>query len=251
MSDTAVPTDAPSTSTAPSAAPPAMGLVARLVGVVFAPKETFAAVAARPKWLGMLLITTILMAVVAGGFYATPVGQQAYLDQASKPNPLTGAVPGEQQMKYIEAFARYMPYLSGGAVLIGGPIVTLVMSGIAFLVFGTFMGGQAKFKQVFAVVTHSGVIGLVSQLIVMPVNYFRETLESPMNLAVLLPMLDPGGFLAKLLGQVELFRVWSIFVLSIGLAVVYKRKTQSVAIPLFVIYAVIAIAMAAFAAARS
>jgi hypothetical protein len=237
-------------STAPTA-PPGKNLVARFVGVIFAPKETFVAVAARPKWLGMLLVTTLLTAVVVGGFFATPVGQQAYIDQAAKPNPITGTTPGEQQMKYIEMFARYMPYVYGGGVLIVSPIVSLAMAGIAFLVFGTFMGGQATFKQVFAVVTHAGVIGVVSQLIVMPVNYFRETLESPMNLAVFLPMLDPGGFLAKLMGSVELFRVWSVVVMSIGLAVVYKRKTQSVAVPLFVLYAVIAIAFAAFTAARS
>jgi hypothetical protein len=244
MSETTVPP-------APPSAPAEKNLAARFVGVVFAPKETFVAVAARPKWFGMLLLTTVLTAVVLGGFFATPVGQQAYLDQASKPNPITGTVPGEQQMKYIEMSARWMPYIYGVGALIGSPIVVLIMAGIAFLVFGTFMGGQATFKQVFAVVVHSGVIGVVSQLIVMPVNYFRETLESPMNLAVLLPMLDPGGFIAKLLGSVELFRVWSVITLSIGLGVVYKRRTQSVAIPLFVLYAVIAIVMAAISAARS
>jgi hypothetical protein len=244
-------TTAPPASPASPAGPPDKNLIARFVGVVFAPKETFVAVAARPKWFGMLLVTTILMAVVVGGFFATPIGQQAYIDQAMKPNPITGTTPGEQQMKYIEMFARYMPYVYGGGVLVASPLITLVMAGIAFLVFGTFMGGQATFKQVFAVVTHSGVIGVVSQLIVMPVNYFRETLESPMNLAVLLPMLDPGGFLAKLLGSVELFRVWSVFVLAIGLGVVYKRRTQSLAVPLFILYAVIAIAIAAFSAARS
>jgi hypothetical protein len=244
MSETTVPPAQP-------VGPAEKNLIARFVGVVFTPKETFVAVAARPKWLGMLLLTTVLTSVIVGGFFATPVGQQAYIDQASKPNPITGTVPGEQQMKYIEMFARYMPYVYGVGALIASPIVSLIMAGIAFLVFGTFMGGQATFKQVFAAVVHSGVIGVVSQLIVMPVNYFRETLESPMNLAVLLPMLDPGGFLAKLLGSVELFRVWSVIVLSIGLGVVYKRKTQSVAIPLFVIYAVIAIVAAAISAARS
>jgi hypothetical protein len=237
--------------TVPPAAPPEKNLAARFVGVIFAPKETFVAVAAKPKWLGMLLVTTILTAVLVGGFFATPIRQQAYIDQASKPNPITGTVPGEQQMKYIEMFARYMPYVYAGGALIMSPLVTLLMAGIAFLVLGTFMGGQATFKQVFAVVTHSGVIGVVSQLIVMPVNYVRETLESPMNLAVFLPMLDPAGFLAKLLGSVELFRVWSVVVLSIGLGVAYKRKTQSVAIPLFVLYAVIAIVAAAISAARS
>jgi hypothetical protein len=238
-------------TTVPPVTPPEKNLVARFLGVLFAPKETFVDVAARPKWLAMLVITTVLSAGLLAGFMATSVGQQAYIDQANRPNPLTGTVPGEQQMKAIESFARYMPYVYGGGVLVAGPIVTLVMAGIAFVIFGVFMGGQATFRQVFSVVTHAGVIPLVGQLIVMPVNYIRETLDSPMNLAVLLPMLDANGFLAKLLGSVELFRVWWVLALSIGLGVAYKKKTQSVAIPIFVIYAVIAIAFAAFSAARS
>src|SRR5512137_1148134 len=100
-----------SETTAPPAAPAEKNLLARFFGVVFAPKETFVAVAARPKWFGMLLLTTVLTALAVGGFFATPVGQQAYIDQASKPNPITGTVPGEQQMKIVESFARYMPYV--------------------------------------------------------------------------------------------------------------------------------------------
>jgi hypothetical protein len=64
-------------------------------------------------------------------------------------------------------------------------------------------------------------------------------------------MLDAGSFLAKILGSVELFRVWWVMALAIGLAVVYKRKTRPIAITLFVVYAIIAVAAAAFSAARS
>jgi len=241
MTDTSVPHDTL----------PDKGLGARFLGIITSPRETFQGLVAKPRWFGMLVLTTVATAVLLAAFFATPVGQQAYIDKAAQGNPFGGPPPSGDALKAIERFAGYMPYIYGIGALISGPIITLIMTGILFGIFGVAMGGQATFKQAFAVVTHSGVIGLVGQVLVMPVNYFRETLESPMNLAVLLPMLDPGSFVAKLLGSVELFRVWWVMVLSIGLAVLYRRKTQSVAIPLFVLYAVIAIAIAAFSAARS
>lgn len=229
---------------------PAKGLVARVVGIVTAPRETFEDVAARPTWLGMLVLTTVLTAVLVGGFMATPVGQQAFIDKAQQGGPF-GGTPSAEQMKATERMAAYMPYVYSVAILVVSPLFTALMAGIAFAVFGAFGGGQATYKQAFSVFTHAGVIGVLGQLVVTPVNYLRETVESPMNLAVFFPMLDSGGFLAKVLGSVELFRVWWVMALSIGLAVIYRKKTRSIAIGLFALYAIIAVAIAAISAARS
>ena len=38
------------------------------------------------------------------------------------------------------------------------PLVALVIAGIAFAVFNAVLGGDATFKQVYAVVVHSGVV---------------------------------------------------------------------------------------------
>jgi hypothetical protein len=239
-----------SETTAPPTALPDKGLVARFIGVITSPRETFEAIAARPRWLGMLVVVTVMTAVLLGGFMATSVGQQAFIDKAQQGNPF-GGTPSEQQMKATEKMAAYMPYIQGVGVLVAGPLITALMAGIAFAIFGAFGGGQATYKQVFSVFTHSGVIGVLGQLVVTPVNYLRETMESPMNLAVFFPMLDAGGFLAKVLGSVELFRVWWVMVLAIGLAVIYRKKTRSIAIGLFALYAIIAVAFAAISAARS
>jgi hypothetical protein len=239
-----------SETTAPSTALPDKGLVARTIGVIMSPRETFEVIAAKPRWLGMLVVVTVLTSVLLGGFLATSVGQQAYIDKAQQGNPF-GGTPSEQQMKATEKIASYMPYILGGGSLVIGPLFTALMAGIAFAIFGAFGGGQATYKQVFSVFTHAGVIGVLGQLVVTPVNYLRETMESPMNLAVFFPMLDAGSFLAKVLGSVELFRVWWVMVLAIVLAVIYRKKTRSVAIGLFALYAIIAVVAAAISAARS
>jgi hypothetical protein len=45
--------------------------------------------------------------------------------------------------------------------------------------------------------------------------------------------------------MVDLFIVWYVIVLAIGLGVLYRRRTQPIAISLFAVYAVIAIGLAA------
>jgi hypothetical protein len=140
---------------------------------------------------------------------------------------------------------------SVAAMVIAPPIVWAVLAGLLFLVFGVFTGGRATFKQLYAVVVHSGVISTLGTLFLTPLNYFRESLSSATNLGVFMPFLPESSFLGRLVGMVDLLLVWWVTSLAIGVAVTYKRKTAGVAIVLFGVYAVIAIGYAAFMAARS
>jgi hypothetical protein len=57
-------------------------------------------------------------------------------------------------------------------------------------------------------------------------------------------MVEENSFLGSLLGTIDLFLVWYVVVLAIGLGVLYKRRTQPIAISLFAVYAVIAVCIA-------
>jgi len=109
------------------------------------------------------------------------------------------------------------------------------------------MGGEASFKQVFTVLTHAGVISAVSTAFSGAIHYVRPgAAGSVANLGALLPMLPEHSFVANLLGMVDLFLIWYLIVLAIGLGVLYRRKTQPIAISLLSFYAVIAIVVALF-----
>jgi hypothetical protein len=58
-------------------------------------------------------------------------------------------------------------------------------------------------------------------------------------------MIDEESFLGRLAGTIDLFMVWYVVVLAMGLGVLYRRRTQPIAIALFVVYAVIAVGFAA------
>ncbi len=221
------------------------GLLARAVGIVVSPRETFAIIAERPRAFGMLVFTIVATAVLTGGFMFTPTGQQAFLDMMERRPGSTA-----QSMEMMQKIAPYMGFITIGQLVILTPLVLLLLAGLLLAVF-TLLGGGASFKQVFAVVVYSGVISVVGQLVVIPLNYFTGSMTSSTNVGVLFPMLDERGFLALLLGTVDLFRVWVVMVLAIGLAVIYKRRTGPVAVTLFLLYALIAVGYAAWFAARS
>ena len=106
-------------------------------------------------------------------------------------------------------------------------------------------GGDASFKQVFTVLVHASAISALQQLFTGPVNYFRGAVTSATNLTALLPMFEPTSFIGRVLAMTDLFLIWYLLVLAIGLGVLYRRKTQPIAITLYGIYAVGVLVLAA------
>ena len=224
---------------APTGAPAArMSLLARFLGVITSPKETFRSVAAHPEWFGALALVTLALAVLTGAFLSTSVGQTAWLEAAS-------AGADDRGYEAMLKMSKYVGYIGVVQMLIMVPLVTTVISGIFYAVFNAGLGGNATFKQVLAVVAHAGAIFVLGQLFTVPVNYLRGKMASATNLISLLPMIDDKSFLGRLLATIDLFLIWWVIVLAIGLAVLYRRRTQPIAIGLFCAYAAIALTIAA------
>jgi len=232
-------------STPAGAAPAPKSLVARFVGVLTSPQETFRSVAAHPKWFGMLAATIVLIIFFAILPTTTEEGKQAALDRQVSQMESFGRHVDEAQYERMRQGMAFAPYITGVSILVIAPIMVTIISGILFAVFNAAMGGEASFKQLFAVVVHAGVVSTLAQVFTGPLNYFRGEVGSATNLAVLLPMIDEKSFLGRLLGMTDLFIIWWLIVLAIGLAVLYRRRTQPIAISLLAVYAVIALTFAA------
>jgi hypothetical protein len=222
-----------------------MGLLSRFVGVITSPKATFQAVVAHPRWFGMLALVTIVVAVCVSLPLTTEAGRQAALDNNIRQMENFGVQVNDQMYANMAKGMRYAVYQTFFSVLCVGPIVTVIIAGILYGVFAVLMGGQATFKQLFAVYVHSTAISAAGQLFTGPLNYFRGSMSSATNLGVLLPMIDEHSFIGRLLGMIDLFLVWWLVLLAIGLGVLYKRRTQPIAIGLFAVYVVIILAAAA------
>jgi hypothetical protein len=227
------------------------GLLARVVGVVFSPRATYADVAARPRVLGALAV--VLALGIAGSFalMSTDVGRHATIDQMVRQMERSGRPVPDAAYQRLETMAPYLGYASAAGQLVVIPLVSVVVAGIFIAVFNAVLGGTATFKQVFAVVVHSWMLFSVQSVFVLPLDYAKQSLSSPTNLSVFLPFLDEGTFLQRFFGTLDLFTMWWIVNLAIGMGVLYKKRTTPIATTLFVIYGVIALIVAAVGVALS
>jgi Yip1-like protein len=225
-------------------APPSLGLINRLVGVVFTPRRAYGDVARRPRVIGALFAVALLCAVCVGTFAATQVGQDALLEQQQTQMKAFGVNLNEARLQQMEARLKFAPYFGALGQFVFLPVMALIIGGIAFAVFSAALGGDATFKQVYAVVVHSGVIIAIQQLFTLPLDYARASMSSPTNLLVFLPFLDEDTFVARMLGSIDLFVIWWAISLAIGLGVLYRKKTGPIATTLLVIYVVIGLIIA-------
>jgi hypothetical protein len=247
VSDATVAT--PSQTSIPAA--PAKGLVARAVGVIFTPRATYADIAAQPRVLGALLTVLVIVIGATALFMSTSVGQNAYIDQALSSMEGFGRQVNDQQMAGIERMAPYAPYFTAVGQLVFVPLVAAIIAGLALALFNAILGGDATFKQTFAVVVHSYFIVALSTLFSMPLFYMRESMASATSLSVFFPMIDEATFLGRLMGSIDLFRIWWIVSLSIGFGVLYKRRTATIAWSLLGLYLVIVLIFAGVRTALS
>ena len=224
--------------------PAPVNVFARFIGILTAPRATYESVVAHPRWLGMYLLTATLIATGAALPMTTDAGKQATVDQQVSTLESMGMQVPDEQYARMQKQADWMPYTTAASVLFSMVLVYAVMAGILFAIFNAALGGEARYKQVLTVLVHSSVIGAVGAAFAGPLNYFRGSIQSPATLLALLPMLDESSFVAKLAGWVDLFAIWGMIVLAIGLAVLYRRKTQPIATTLLVLYAVVAVCAA-------
>ena len=219
------------------------GLFARLIGVIFSPRATYQAIVARPRALGALVVTIAIMAVTEGAFFRTTVMQEVLMDQQVKLIESFGVNINDETYARMEQGVARAAYTTPLTLAIGIPIVAAIFAGIILAVWGMLMGGTGTFKQVYAILAHSGSIMALNVLFVMPLSYAMREITSA-SLSVFVPMLEETSFLVRFLGAIDLFYVWWCINVAIGVGVLFKRKTGGIAATFLGVYVLIALLQA-------
>src|SRR4029077_10152651 len=137
-----------------------------------------------PRWLGIFLTVFLIMASATVALLSTEIGRNAVVEQQISQSEAYGRRLTEVQIQQIEKFAPYSVYVAPVFQLLFLGAGGLLIGGLAFAVFNAMLGGDATFKQVFAVVCHSAVVLAALSLFTTPLSYARETLSSATNLGV-------------------------------------------------------------------
>lgn len=220
-----------------------MTLPARVVGVIRRPHATFEAVLIEPKWLGLMAGMVVASAVASALLFRSEVGRLALIDQWERTAIAFGQQVDDARYEELQSFSERAVSYSVATAILAGPGLIFGVSSLLFVVLRSRFP-QASFRQMLAVVTHASVILTLRQVVAAPIAYARETTSSPTTLGVWFPMFDESSPVARFLGALDLFMVWWVVVLAIGVSLIYRRSARPLAITFLGAYVAGAFVMA-------
>jgi hypothetical protein len=202
---------------------PEMGLFSRIIGIFFSPGKTFQDIQRKPNWL----VPAIILVVISLGFvYLTkPIilkdAQTQALAQIEKQNLSEDQT--EQALARAEKMTSIMIFV-GPAV--GSFIVFLILAAIWLFISNTILGGNATFSQMLGVTVYKDFIGILAMLVKLPIILAQQTMNIHFSLATFMPDSAQTTFLYKMLSKVEVFNIWIIAVLCIGIGIMSKTGAK-------------------------
>ena len=216
----------------------------RIVGVLISPTKTFEAIAKKPTW-AVVLVVTVALSVGLSYLMSQRID---YEDMARDAIAQSGRNLTEEQLQgAIDLQEKIGPALSILAPLVVGPIVYLIIALLFWVLFKLF-GGELSYRQSFSTALYGLVPWGVASVLNVPVvlgrsEIFYDDLKGggnllASNLGALAPE-DAGAAVSTLLSAVDLFTIWSLFLLIVGYSIAAKtsRKTAAVVvIGLWVVY---------------
>jgi len=162
------------------------------------------------------------------------------MKQEMMKNPQAAKMTDEQMERYLNATKYFIP----ASTLVAIPIVTFAAAGIVYFLMSILLGGESTYKQTLSVWTHTGLIGLVGGGVQTGLILLKGSLTANTTLAAFLPFLEESSFFYKLFQGFDLFILWQLAVLSIGMGMLSKVGTRKAATAIFSAFVVLALVIA-------
>jgi hypothetical protein len=216
--------------TALTESPAPINHLARLSGVFFTPKETFAEIAARPSWIVPTALLVVLTAVACVALNQRMDWRQ-FMTQQIERDSRSADLSAEQKQQRIDAGVKYTPIFT---YVLGVPaplVLILLVSVVLLVVYNLMAGANLNYSTSLGIVSHAYLPTIVSTLIFLLVLFLKPPgtfdLENPVatNLGVLVPE-DAPKWLMKLGLSFDIFSFWILILLAVGFAAASPRKLK-------------------------
>jgi hypothetical protein len=206
---------------------PHMNEAARLVGVFFSPGKAFADIARKPRWWIPVILMAILGTVYLNAF-TQRVGWESVIRPAIENNANTQNLTTQQREQAIATAARFSQYLGYGGSAIGTLFYVFIVAVLFMFLFDTIMGAGIGLKRMMAIVAYGFLPLLIQTALSMVVLFLKDpedfNLRNPLmfNVGAYLSS-DAPAALRALGSSIDLFSLWIIVLLAIGVSTAGRR----------------------------
>lgn len=198
-----------------------MGGASKVFNIFFEPRKVFESLRIKPTWLIPFVIVTLL---VIGSTYLTfPYIMKAQVERIEEMEN----IPDERKAAIIEQMEQVdqPPVWQVAMIPVFSLVVLVLFSGILFLVFNVLLGGDSSYRSVLSVYSYSALVTIPALIVKIPLIIMKETVNVQTSLA-LLPFVNPDSrFLYSVLSGFDIFSLWEVILISMGLGVMYKFST--------------------------
>ena len=199
-----------------------MSEAARLTGVFFSPGKTLADIARRPRWWIPVILMAILGTVYLNAF-TRRVGWESVIRPAIERLPNAQTMTTQQREQAIATAARFYQYLGYGGSAVGTLFYVFVVAVLLMFLFDTIMSAGIGLKRLMAIVAYGFLPLLLQTVLSMVVLFLKDpdefNLQNPLmfNVGAYLSPDSPAA-LRALGSSIDLFSLWIIVLLAIGIS---------------------------------
>jgi hypothetical protein len=226
-------TSTPIVPGAPQAGEEPAGFFQNLVDIYFAPSEAFARIARRPAWI-LPAVGYLALVIVFTAVWMNKMEPREFIKAQLEQSAQAQKMSAEQREQVIEQQAKFMPIFGWLGSIVGTVVTLAVFAGFFLFVYRFFYGGELKFGQSLAVASWVlFAVALVTTPLMLAVFGLKgdwnlnpqEVLQA--NLGVLLDRSTAAKPLWALLSSIDLFSIWTVFLLATGYAAAVRRPLGS------------------------
>jgi hypothetical protein len=201
----------------------------RLVGVFFSPGRAFADIARRPHWwIPVILIA--LIGTVYLNLFTQRVGWESVIRPAIEQLPNAQSMTAPQREQLITSAARLYKYLGYGGSAVGTLFYVFIIAVLLMFLFDTMMSAGIGLKRMMAIVAYGFLPMVLQTLLSMVVLFLKDpdefNLRNPLmfNVGAFLSP-DSSAALRALGSSIDLFSLWIIVLLAIGVSSTARKMS--------------------------
>jgi len=221
-----------------------MSTMQKIIGIYTAPRQTFEAIDQNPTWLIPFIIGVVFFLIFQ---FLTIDMQMDYRMELMETRTDLSQEQMDMAKDQMQGPVKYIGFIVGPIFW----LILLVIIAALFYVAGNLMiGGDSSFKKVFAIVAWTGLIGVVSFIIMTLLILSKGTMHGvALDLSILMDTPAIGeekSVLYRLLSKFDIFVIWELILYIIGMSVTYKSTVQKAAVPILSLWAIWIIISVAF-----
>ena len=205
------------------------------------PIVSFQEIKKKNNWKTSYMPLIVLMLLGAMGLLLLKdLYYDVQLEQSVKWIENSSQIPDDQKedaLKSIyESFENPKPFsmlIMWLTNIFAGPLRVIMMTLIVLMIIKVFFGLETNYLDLLPYVSYSYLVTVLETLIKVPLMLNKETIEVFTGLG-LFEIGDKGTFINNLFAGMDLFSVWRIILIGIGLSVYYKKSAKPFIIAIFI-----------------